>query len=251
MKILNKIIFVAFLLPNFLFAQSTVMEWPRWFIFPAKYPNILTGFGNSNFSALKDVRELLKMQNKTALKGVLSYYFDYKNEDDGRVSGYSFKYDTSFVIKQNLIPLEVDYLNILTEEYIQAFACDSIKLDTIPKLSVKNLIPPGWTKASFYEDDVYFYGVGVYTSLGRDVDAWRTSEEEAILTIVKARCNNIFQIKSSEGHKGVDLNNEKIVSTKFNCEFSNFLVLERYPDSANKLYYTLIRIPKVDLIIHK
>ncbi|MEI7811366.1 MAG: hypothetical protein WCJ01_02960 [Ignavibacteria bacterium] len=244
---INFILFVG-LIPG----QSTVREWPAWFIYPQKYPKLVLGYGNSNYNdAKQNARDILRVRAGIRIKGTITFYSDNKAEDDGKHSQLSIEVDSSKLVNCRLFPFRKFYMNILNGEYLEAFAPDSVMTDTSCFTDLYELKKPAWTDSDFHEDNDFFYGAGCYTSAGRETDAWQTSELQALLTVIKNRYNNVFQIKLSEQKNSQTISDERIIVNKFDCELSDYEVVERYPDERNRLFYTLIRISKNSLIINR
>jgi len=233
------------------FGQSNTQEWPAWFLYPQRYPALILGYGDFNHGARKSAEEMFRADSKTKLKGSVTYYFDNNNEDTGKITNLSSETDSSISIPAELFSFQKFYLNVLTGEYLEAFTPDTLHIDSTYYINSDEIAKPLWIAKEYYEDDNYFYGVGCFTSMGRVTDAWQTAEEQAVLAIIKSSYNSVFQIKSSEKYDLRTTLDEKIIVSKFNCEFSDLKIMERYPDWKDKLYYVLVRIPKINLIINK
>ena len=92
----------------------------------------------------------------------------------------------------------------------------------------------------------------MYTSIGRDNDAWITCVERAMYNLLRNIYSNIYGIKRNyDSENDNDDEHENITAYKLNAKMSNVEILKRYPDKDGQLYYTLIRIKKENIKIIK
>ena len=139
---------------------------------------------------------------------------------------------------------------MMNSEYIEAFTIDTAKQFNFNYINVSTLSKPDWIDKSFYEQNGYYYSVGMYTSIGRDNDAWITSEERAMFNLLRNIYSDIYGIK-----KNIDSENDKedehenITGYKLNATMNNIEIMERFPVMEDKLYYTLIRVKEENVKI--
>ncbi|MDZ7722286.1 MAG: hypothetical protein U5R06_05515 [candidate division KSB1 bacterium] len=227
----------------------SVNSYPEWFLYPYKYPNITTGYSYNGLSAKEDVVSMLTAYSDCVVNGHLEV-FEYPGRDDVLKNSeyyYWFSEQSADNLRSRIIPLQRYDIDLLTKDYIQAFSMDSIKLDSVPLVDIQTLKRPWWIEKFCFESDQYYYGVGMYTSQGRENDAWKTAEEQAvfsILTHVAVRFHNIVILKkTSSPQEGFT----KISFLELRFHLENIHILERYPDWKNQLYYVLVRIHKSNI----
>ncbi len=232
-------------------------KYPDWFLFPQKYPKLITGF---SFAGVTSVEEDAIWRFSYQQKGYLSGTASYFNHEDSWEKNY---------ITEALVPL----LNPSQIQVIAQFSTspylggEEIALfrqvydDSINYSDFHSELPsldrPYWVKkAPFYAEGNKLYGVGQYVLKGNENDAWRMAEERALVEIASAvgigiEGHSISKDYFSEGDQQISSNEtSRIVTYKFQHEFSQASVLERWIDYANlsqdgyAKIYTLMGIQK-------
>ena len=89
--------------------------------------------------------------------------------------------------------------------------------------------------------------MGNYTSSGNDIDSWKTSEEKAVVSILKGVVTQINTIRIFEDDNS-KVKYDKIISYKLHYKVEDIKILKRYPDSKNMINFSLVRIPKNKII---
>jgi len=234
-------------------AQSSVIEYPNWFLYPSKFPTITIGYNSPDSTALQNAAKRRTVLESCVAKGSLFLYevtndYDF-NKDSDYYYYYSFQRAKEF--EKEMTSVDRYIINVLNDEYIEAFKSDTTEIDSIYYLGIDEILKPHWVEGkSFYEQDGYYYSVGLYTSIGRDNDAWITSEEQAMFNLLRniyIQINGITKVIDSEND--LDDSYERVSAHKLNTKMSNIEVLERYPDREAQLYFTLIRAKKENIKI--
>lgn len=240
-------------LASSLFAQSSTIEYPNWFLFPTKFSSITTGFSSSDSSTLKSAAKRKAVLENCIAKGTLYLYevtddYDFNKDSDYY---YYYSYQRAKEFEAEITSVNKYILNVLNDEYIEAFTTDTTNIDSVLNLKQNEIVKPNWTAGkSFYKQDGYYYSVGIYTSIGRDNDAWITSEEQAMFNLLRnvyIQVGGITKIVDSE--RDSEDSYEKVTAHKLNAKMSNIEVMERYPSREQKLYYTLIRVKEENVKI--
>ena len=230
------------------FAQSNSKEWPEWFLFQNQYPQIVVGFGNEIKSAKDDAEERYTAYQNCIIEGTLEFYQVAANQDLNRNTNYFYYYSPEALkaVKDKLFSLDKRVVNILKGDYIEAFTLDSTFQLEKKYLIETELNKPNWIDKDFYTDEIYYYGIGIYTSKGREADAWRSAEDKAVFNILRNTSIQLYKVEFSLQTNG-ELDYDKIQSYKLKYLITGIEVLERYPDKKNNIYYALIRINKSSL----
>lgn len=230
-------------------AQISVREWPEWFIYPFRYPGVITGYSYNGCSTKIDAANNYFLFKNCKVTGKLNLYTASFEKDMGRQSEYFYDFaaDTSSGFLNSLKSVDRYIINVLTGDYIEAFIRDSSRRPAkYPRLK-EPVSVPGWISTSFCYDSVYYYGTGVYTSMGNDIDAWKSAEEKAIFSVIKSTSIELFRVLIIENTDSEDEESEEVSVYKLNCLLSNIEILERYPDTKNKLFYVYVRVRQTDL----
>ena len=253
MGYLTKICFtILFFWASFSPAQNSVIEYPNWFLYPAQFGNITTGFSSPDSTSKQNAAKMKAVFNSSVVKGKVFLYEVTNDYDLNKYSDYYYYYSDSTArdYESKLISLDKRIINVLNNEYIEAFAIDSTNSFQFNYIDINSIKKPTWIKKSFYEKDGYYYSVGMFTSIGRDNDAWITSEEKAMFNLLRNIYSNIYGIKKNFDSE-IDSEDayENIIAHKINAQIKNIEILERYPDREAQLYFTLIRIKKEEIKI--
>ncbi len=239
-----------------LITHSTVLAsdvYPEWFLYPTNYDNIYVGYSYSGLSALEDAESMYAAYNECVVSGTLEIFEDGKTADLLKNSNYFYYFSPDSVnkIRGRLHPVDYFSVNVITNDYITAFALDSTRELKAPRIDSDEVKQPDWINTPFREDNNYYYGVGMYTSLGNENDAWKTAEEQAIFSILNSLAVEYHKINITRKEYQDDVetvNIEEISFLKIKYLLRNIKILERYPDKKDKLFYVLVSIPKNNVL---
>lgn len=164
------------------------------------------------------------------------YYYVYPIEEIDRINGKLVYYDR-FV------------LSVLTGDYVEAFSLDKDVL-FVKKIIDQDSVPaPSWIKKNTWADDNYYYAVGMFTSSGNSSECWKTSEEQAVFSILTSISMKFYSLNLTVDNTNLNSNEFKeFTRTEIKFKLSSIQVLERYPDLKDNLYYTYVKIPKKNVI---
>lgn len=240
-----------FIILFFVFVQivSAVNVYPEWFLHPYKYPDVITGYSYNGLSAKQDVVHMITAYSDCVVKGHLEI-FEYPGRSDVLKNSqyyYWFSQQAADSLLPHIISLQRYDIDLLTRDYIEAFSLDSVNLDSVPMIDIRTMNRPWWTQKTCFESGTYYYGVGMYTSLGRDNDAWKTAEEQAVFSILTHVAVGVHNIKILHENEEYDENFTEISFLELKFHLLNIEIVERYPDGQNQLYYVLARIRKSDI----
>jgi len=222
---------------------------PEWFLYPKKYPGFVVGFTYDETSERTDAEITACVYRECVLYGTLEI-FQNSGEDYLKNSDYYYYYspDSLTAIRGHLYPQDRFIISTFNDEYVTLFSRDSTVQVSAPRLEIEQITKPQWLDKDFFEDNNYYYGVGIYTSIGREADAWKTAEEHAIFNIVTnvAVQMHSLQLVLQDENQGDAV--EEISFLKVKYLLRNIQVLERYPDRQDQLFYVLVRIAKKDVV---
>ncbi|MBD3224021.1 MAG: hypothetical protein GF313_04790 [Caldithrix sp.] len=227
-------------------------NYPEWFIYPQEYPELIIGYSYGGLSAKEDAAYMYCIYKDCIAEGRLEI-FDVSGSNDLLKNSnyyYYFSDDSVSSIEKQLKLVEKFDINILTGDYIGAFTLDTITTQKAPRIQVKAIKKPEWIAKTFYQDDQYYYGVGMYTAQGRENDGWKTAEEQAVFSILNNLAVEVHKINllAEENTDILSLESmEEITFIRIYYNMQNINIIQRYPDLKNKLYYALARISKSDL----
>ena len=228
---------------------SASNQYPEWFLYPKKYPKFITGFTYNESSEKIDAEIMSCVYRECIVYGTLEI-FQNSGEEYLKNSDYYYYYspDSLSTIRGHLYPVDRFCISTLNDEYVTLFAEDSTVQVSAPRLEIEQIPVPQWLEKDFFEDDTYYYGIGIYTSLGREADAWKTAEEHAIFNIITNLAVQIhsLQLVLQDENQGDAV--EKVAFLKVKYLLRNIQVLERYPDRRNQLFFVLVRIAKKDVV---
>jgi len=247
MRIVRNAAVLVFVWGALLFIHATNI-YPEWFLYPQKYNHLVVGYSYNGMPAMVDAESMFCAFEECIVMGTLEVYENSSINDMLKNSDYYYYFSPGAVekIRNRLFPVDRFDVNIMTHDYISAFSLDSAETCNAPRIKVENIARPDWLDKTFSSDNQYYYGVGLYTALGSENDAWKTAEEQAIFTIltnlaVQVHRVNVItrdtEIKSGESAV------EQISFMKVKYLLRGIEVVERFPDRENKLYYVLLRIP--------
>jgi hypothetical protein len=224
--------------------------YPEWFLYPGKYPNLHVGYSYNGAPEIIDAERMYCALNECIVLGALEIYqIDY-NDDYLKQSNYFYYFspDSLDSLKNRLKPADRFCINILTDDYVSAFTLDKKVTVKNPRISVDDIPRPEWITQNFWDDEGYYYGVGIYTSLGSEADAWKTSEERAIFSILTNIAVQYHKLKIFDDTEELQQNMEQISFLKIKYLLRNIEFIERFPHREEKVFYVLVRIPKRDVI---
>ena len=227
--------------------------YPEWFLFPRLYPNIITGYTYNGMPADSDAANMFLAYRECIVVGTLEILEDETTNDMLKNSNYFYYFSADSVehLRERLKPVDRFDVNMFTHDQIFAYTLNQAVDLNAPRIDSNTLPEPVWKDKNFYEDNLYYYGVGMYTAIGRENDAWKTTEEQAVFTILTALAVNVYKIQISENDGGpgaLTSSFDQISFIKLKFLLKNITVLERFPDRNNKLFYALVRIPKRGII---
>jgi len=231
------------------FSQSLTREWPIWFIHPAEYPQIITGFNYNGYSAKNNAIDNYDLFKSCKVVGTLYLYTTSHSPDYGRMSNYKYFFvrDTLKHSIDSLKCIDKYMLDVLSDDYFAAFSFDTTQISKGFKKRITIRKSPKWSRRSFFSKSDFYYGVGMYTSNGDDDDAWITAEERGIFSILVQTNILLFRSKVSKSNSNGKNSFDDIIAYKLNYSIKNIQIMERYPDEKDNVYYVLVRIKKDDL----
>ncbi len=230
-------------------SQNLNRKWPEWFIEPLKYPQFYVGYSYNGIETIIDAVNNINLFSQCSVQGDVEFFINHQYLNVERLSNYFYYFYKDSTTKKGLYRIDSFIISSLTNDHIDLFSSDSLTSKNFSKKFISAIILPYWINKSYWTDHQYHYGVGFYTTIGNDIDAWKTAEERAIFSILRSVWSDISQIKLlfEESNKNSYL--ETIIKYKLNYIIKNIQIIGRYPDSTNKLYYVLVRIPINDLTV--
>ena len=245
---ISKIFFILFFYwVALVSAQSSITNYPNWFLYPAQFNSITVGFSSPDSTTKQNAAKMKAVFDSCIVYGNLFLYETIEDDDLNRYSDYYYYYShpTATKYTTQFVPLDKRIVNILNNEYVEAFSLDSSNNFDFAYIDIDTLKKPDWLNKSFYEQEEYYYSVGMYTSMGKDNDAWITSEERALFNLLRNIYSNIYGAKTmAYSEKESDDEYENITAYKLNARIKNIEIIERYPNKSEQLYFTLIRVKK-------
>lgn len=224
--------------------------YPEWFLYPGKYPHIVVGYTYNGAPEIIDAQNMYCAYNECVVLGTLEIFQHYSENDYLKNSDYFYYYSLDSVEsnKERFYPVDRFCISTLTEDFITAYTLDSAQAVEAPRLELQNIAAPEWLEKDFWEDEEFYYGVGIYTSTGGEPDAWKTAEEHAIFKILTNLAVEVHKLRIL-GEGEIDKGKmEQISFLKVKYLLRDIKILERYPDRDNYLFYTKVRIPKESVI---
>ncbi|MDK2977141.1 MAG: hypothetical protein PWP06_1616 [Candidatus Marinimicrobia bacterium] len=239
------IILLLNVLPVLLHSQ---VKYPEWFVYPGKYPKLITGFARQGSSTLADAETTWCAYQSCIAFGTLYRYQDLDQVDSDYY--YHFSPDALKQIQGKLYPVKgsLSAINLITNDYIEAFSLEKdMKLST-KFIDYNTLPPPSWIdKYPMYTDSRYYYGIGEYSCHYNKIDAWKKAEENAIFNIMTTLAVDFHTVMIEAKSDSYDTM-EKVQAMKVKYLLRNIQVMERWMDTEKNLVYVLVRIPRQDVI---
>ncbi len=224
------------------------VSYPHWFIYPYKYPDIVTGFAQRGGSTRADAETTWCAYQSCIAYGTLYRYQDLDQVDSDYY--YNFSPDALKEIQGKLYPVKGTFttINLITKDYIEAYS-NKEDIEVNHQQSNMSTLPrPSWVEEyPMYTKHGYYYGVGEYTSRYNKIDAWKKSEENAIFNIMTGLAINFHtvMIETKTNHQETM---EKAQAVKVKYLLRNIQVVERWMDTDKALVYVLVRIPVNDVV---
>jgi hypothetical protein len=227
---------------------QAINRYPEWFLNAQKYPGIIVGYSYAGNPAQYDAENMYTAYRSCVVYGTLEIYQTSQDDQWLKNSDYYYYFSPDSVekIRGRLVKVDSFQTELLSGDYIEAFMLDSADSNfSSPWVDVRTLSMPRWVSQTFWQDSAYYYGVGMYTSLGNENDAWKTAEEQAIFSILTNLAVGVFKLRLSdkESVEG-SANMEEISFLTLRYLLQNIQVLQRFPDVENKVFYVLVRIPR-------
>ncbi len=248
----SKLISLIFLLTLSYTSLRAGNLYADWFIHQSNYPGLIVGYSYGGSTPEKDAENMYCAFQDCIVWGTLEIF---NTEDASEMLKnsdyyYYFSPDALAQIQGRLKQVDIFQVNIFLNDYIAAFYTDAA-----PEISKKRIKPqdiprPSWIERTFWQDNDNYYGVGMYTALGRENDGWKTAEEQGIFTILNAlavEVHNLGVLAKRTVGKSHQESSEQIKFINLKYHLKNISIMERFPDLENKLYYVLVRIPKKDV----
>ena len=243
---LKVISFILFLTFSSIYAGA----YPDWFLYPHLYgKRYITGYSYSGEDPRIDAERTWVAFNECIAKGKLEYWSVasentfFRNPD----YYYNFSPDSLALIEGKMIAHDAFLINTFSEDIVVLFSLDSTLEREISWVDTDTLPEPTWYDKTFWEDEHYYYGVGMYTARANPNDAWKTAEEKAIFTILTSLVTTFHHITSIQASEdGID-EMEEISVFKIWYRLRNIEVWARWPDIKHNDYMAVVRIPKEDV----
>lgn len=224
--------------------------YPTWFLYPKNYDSIYVGYTYNGSPEYIDAENTFCVYQECIVSGTLEIYGTEKEQGLLRNSNYYYFFspDSLEAVRDKLYQADRFNISILTDDYVSAFVLDTAYQFQAEYIDSRNLQAPEWLNKDFFEDDKYYYGIGMYTSTGGESDAWKTAEERSIFKIITNIAVQFHKLKMfKQDEAGAEIMDEiSIIKVKYLLK--NIKILERYPDRENALFYVLTRIAKSDVI---
>ena len=220
--------------------------YPSWFLYPRLYPGLVTGFSYKGNPPVQDAEVMYCIYKSCDVEGYIESFSDNRLDFVTNVQyRYVYPADDLKRIEGRLHRLDRFILSVPTGDYVDAFAILPDSSIGKKRLSPDTLKRPSWTGRTTWDDGQYYYGVGVHTSYGNSSDCWKTSEEQAIFSILTSISMKFYSFHwLSENEKTKTAEYKEYTRTDLKFHLESIQTLERYPDTKNELYYTLVSIRK-------
>ncbi len=247
-----KLFLTIFLLSILVQSGKATNVYPEWFLYPRNYPDLIVGYSYQGQDAEQNAENLYCAYKDCIAWGTLEVFDMEGNNELLKNSDYFYYFspDSLEKIRGRLKLVDLFETNIFSGDYIAAFYPDTGLEISAQRLRPEDIPRPTWVDRTFWQDNQYYYGVGIYTSMGLENDAWKTAEEQAIFTILNALAVQVGKINLISGESSVvpnGRNMEEISLIRIKYQIKNITVVERYPDFKQKVFYVLVRIPKGDI----
>ncbi len=225
--------------------------YPDWFIHPGTYPQLITGYTYNGMSAQDDALNMYCAFKECIVVGTLEIFEENESDELLKNSNYFYYFspDSVEALEGKFYEADAFDVSTFTHDRIAAFSFDSTQTVSTLWMNAEEIERPSWVDKTFFRDQNFYYGVGMYTALGRENDGWKTAEEQAIFTILTALAVEVHHLKIDvRTGDAFTQSMDQISFLKIKYLLRNIQVLERYPDRQNKLYYVLVRIPRNGLV---
>jgi len=232
-------------------SSAAIKQYPEWFLYPQKYSDVIVGYSYRGMPSVDVAENIYCAYKRCFAVGTLELFDLDGNRDLLKNSNYYYEFsrDSVEAMKGRLVEIDRFNVNVFSGDYISAFSLDDtleLERNIIP---VEQIPRPEWVDKTFITDNSYYYGIGMYTAIGLENDAWQTAEEQAIFNILNQVAVNYSKINLlySDGWKEKDYS-EEISVLEIRYGLRDISIVERFPDRENKLFYVLARIHKNDVI---
>ncbi len=233
-----KLILISFCFFTISFSQ--INEYPNWFLYPKDF-NFVVGFDSDIKKSEDDALLRFITYKKSFIVGNLLYSIG--SEELEKQTEYNFIISNKmFKTYKGKLQLIDCFTNSIFENFmICAYALNVPKNTIIKTIRSNKLLRPEWIKNNSFEDGVYYYGVGEFTSQGNETYAWQTAEENSIISIAKMKKIKLTSLRVSLN----DDNSDDFYSASkytFKHSIEGIEILERFPDKENNIFYVLSRV---------
>jgi len=223
--------------------------YPKWFLFPPEYPDLFVGYTYNGMSAESDAANMYYAFKECIVVGTLEIFENELSDELLKNSNYFYYFSPDSVdsLQDRLNPVDHFDVSAFSKDQVLLYMLDELAAIDAPRVDANTLPVPSWKDKDFYQDQQYYYGVGMYTALGSENDGWKTAEEQAIfsiLTTLSVQVHNIRVVSKYNENNMQSVALDQISFLKIKYLLRNIEIVERYPDRENKLYYVLVRIPK-------
>lgn len=227
--------------------------YPQWFLYPKDYPGYITGYTYNGMPAITDAANMYCAFEECIVVGTLEVFEDGSSRDLLKNSNYFYYFspDSVEAVSASLKPVDKIDVSAYSHDQIFLFTRDSVHDISAERIKAESLPVPEWKDRTFFERGPYYYGVGMYTAIGNENDAWKTAEEQAVFNILNALSIEVHKIQVVSRTSAVDRQSEsldQISFIKLKFLLKHIQIRERFPDRAHKLFYVLVRIPKNGII---
>jgi len=248
----SKFISLLFLLSILYSTSQAGNLYADWFIHQGNYPGLVVGYSYGGATPEKDAENMYCAYRDCIVWGTLEIFNTDETTEMLKNSDYYYYFspDALAKIQGRLKQADIFQINIFLNDYIAAFYPDEAPEISKKRIKPGDISPPSWLNRTFWQDDKYYYGVGMYTALGRENDGWKTAEEQAIFTILNAlavEVHNLGVLAKEQHGASQQESREQIKFINLKYHLKNISIMERFPDLENKLYYVLVRIPIQDV----
>jgi hypothetical protein len=239
----------VFALAMFLsFHTLSAQSYPEWFLYPAKYPNVVTGFSYNRTDPAVDAERMYCVYRECVVDGKFEVYNNEQNDLFLVNSDYFYYFsDSTLQAVQGSMYCHDSFISsVARRDIIGAFSTDSNFEMERKFLRIESLPTPAWTEQRFWTEGGYAYGVGIYTARGSKNDAWKTAEEKAYFQILTSTAVKMYSMRISEqATTGDKLETATVMKLKFSLR--NIEVLERWHSLEKDQLYVLVRIKQQDV----
>lgn len=226
------------------------IDYPRWFLYPGRWPGLVIGFSYKGNPPVADAEVMYCVYKHCEVEGYLETYSD-NTFNYLRNARYHYLYPEKDLkwIEDKLQRQDRFILSVASEDYVDAMSLAPIHDLVKTKISPEAVPVPVWLMKTTWEEGDYYYGTGIFTSIGNPSECWKNSEEQAIYAILTSVCVEFFSLKRLENTNILAQSELKEYSrTDLKFHVSSIQTLERYPDTKQQLYYTLVRVRKSNVV---